>query len=237
MGQKIHPIGLRIGINRGWDSKWYAEKDFPAFLKEDAEIRKFIHKRLAQAGVARIEVERAANRVKVNVHTGKPGIIIGRGGKGIDELQMRLRNFLQKDTHVTVTEIRIPDLDAQLVAENIGTQLERRVAHKRAMRQAVMRAMRLGAKGIKIRLAGRLGGSEMARVEQDKQGKVPLHTLRAEIDYGFSEAATTYGNIGIKVWIYKGDILPNEERKEPEWRGAPGSRGYGDSHPDREREH
>lgn len=230
MGQKIHPIGLRIGIIREPDSKWFAQKEFPEYLKEDAQIRKFIQKRLQQAGVARVEIERAANRVKVNLFSGKPGIIIGRGGKGIDELQVRISNMIQKPTHLTVSEIRVPDLDAQLVSENIAQQIERRVAYKRAIRQSVLRAMRLGAKGIKVRLGGRLGGSEMARVENDKQGKIPLHTLRADIDYGFSEAATTYGNIGIKVWIYRGDVLKNETRKEPEYQ--PMQRG-GDGRPPR----
>lgn len=216
MGQKIHPIGLRIGINREPDSKWYAGKEFPEFLKEDAEIRKYIRGRLGQASISRVEIERAANRVKVTLFSGKPGMIIGRQGKGIDELQHKLGVLTKKPTHVSVTEVRVPDVDAQLVSENIAAQIERRVAYKRAMRQAVLRAMRLGAKGIRIRVAGRLGGSEMARIEHDRSGKVPLHTLRADIDYGFSEAATTYGNIGVKVWIYKGDILPGEVRKEPD---------------------
>ncbi len=220
MGQKIHPIGLRIGIIRDWDSKWYADREFPEYLKEDAEIRRFIKRRLGQAGISRVEIERAANRVKVTLHTGKPGIIIGRGGKGIDELQARLQVLTKRPVHVSVSEVRVPDLDAQLVAENIAGQIERRVAYKRAMRQAVLRAMRLGAKGIKIRVAGRLGGAEMARVENDKQGKIPLHTLRADIDYGFAEARTTYGHIGVKVWIYRGDILKDGVRPEPEWHGG-----------------
>ncbi len=226
MGQKIHPIGLRIGINREPDSKWFADKEFPAYLKEDHDIRTFIRKKLAQAGISRVEIERAANRVTVTLFTGKPGIVIGRGGKGIDELQSQISRLIKKPAHVSVTEIRVPDLDAQLVSENIAAQIERRVAYKRAMRQAILRAMRLGAKGIKVRSAGRLAGSEMARVEMDKQGKIPLHTLRADIDYGFSEAATTYGNIGVKVWIYRGDILKNEVRKDPDYVSAPRDR-YG----------
>lgn len=240
MGQKIHPIGLRIGINRDSDSKWYAGKEFPAYLKEDADIRKYVKGRMGQAGISRIEIERAANRVKVTLFTGKPGIIIGRGGRGIDELQARLGQKFQKPIHVSVAEVRIPDVDAQLVAENIAAQIERRVAYKRAMRQAILRAMRLGAKGIKIRVAGRLGGSEMARIEVDKQGKIPLHTLRADIDYGFAEAATTYGNIGCKVWIYRGDILGDGVRTEPEWPagvqregGRDRGRGRGDRGGDR----
>ncbi len=225
MGQKIHPIGLRIGIIRDWDSKWYADREFPEYLKEDAEIRRYVKRRLGQAGISRVEIERAANRVRVTLHTGKPGIIIGRGGKGIDELQSRLQVLTKRPVHVSVSEVRVPDLDAQLVAENIAGQIERRVAYKRAMRQAVLRAMRLGAKGIKIRVAGRLGGAEMARVENDKQGKIPLHTLRADIDYGFAEARTTYGHIGVKVWIYRGDILKDGVRPEPEWHGGQRAEG------------
>jgi len=237
LGQKIHPIGLRIGINRGWDSTWYADKEYPVFLKEDSEIRKFIRKNFGQAGISRIEIERAANRVKINLHTGKPGMVIGRGGRGIEDLQRRVSGLIHRQTHVSVSEVRLPDLDAQLVSENIATQLERRVAYKRAVRQAVLRAMRLGGKGIKIRVAGRLGGSEMARVQTDKQGKIPLHTLRADIDYGFSEAATTYGNIGVKVWIYKGDVLPSGVRPEPEWHGGAQREGRDmrDNRPPRER--
>jgi len=225
LGQKIHPIGLRIGINRDADSIWYADREFPQFLKEDWQIRRYLRRRLGQAGISKIEIERAANRVKVTIYTGKPGIIIGRGGKGIDELQHRLGALMKRAVHVSVAEVRVPDVDGQLVSENIAAQLERRVAYKRAMRQAVLRAMRLGARGIKIRVAGRLGGSEMARVELDKQGKIPLHTLRADIDYGFSEARTTYGNIGVKVWIYKGDILKDGVRPEPEWHGGAGRDG------------
>lgn len=215
MGQKVHPIGFRIGVNRDWESKWYASKDFPELLREDYAIRKFVKQSLYQAGVSRIEIERAANKVKVTVHTAKPGIIIGRGGRGVDDLRAELEKMCKgKMVHVNVQEIRNPELDAQLVAESIAQQIEKRISYKRASKQAVFRTMRMGAKGIRVRVAGRLGGAEMARVDGDKAGKVPLHTLRADIDYGFTEAKTTYGNIGVKVWIYKGDILPGAKREE-----------------------
>lgn len=217
MGQKIHPIGFRIGVIREPDSKWYAsDKDFSALLLEDDKIRKFIKRSLYQAGISRIEIERAANRVKINIHTAKPGIIIGRGGRGVDDLRAQLERLSGgKSVHVNVQEIRTPELDAQLVAESIAQQIEKRISYKRAARQAVFRSMRMGAKGIRVRVAGRLGGSEMARVDGDKSGKVPLHTLRADIDYGFTEAKTTYGHIGVKVWLYKGDVLPGVKRAEP----------------------
>lgn len=216
MGQKIHPIGFRIGVNRDWESKWYADKDFPVLLLEDAKIRKHVKQTLYAAGVARTEIERAANKVKVTVHAAKPGIIIGRGGKGVDELRLAIERISgTRMVHVNVQEIRQPETNAQLVAESIAQQIEKRISYKRAMKQAVFRAMRMGGKGIRVRIAGRLGGAEMARVDGDKSGKVPLHTLRADIDYGFTEAKTTYGHIGIKVWIYKGDILPGAKRAEP----------------------
>ncbi|MCC6442392.1 MAG: 30S ribosomal protein S3 [Armatimonadetes bacterium] len=213
MGQKIHPIGFRIGVIRDWESKWYAnKKEFAALLQEDMKIRKFIQTRLKQAAISHIEIERAANRAKITLHTGKPGIIIGRGGRGIDELRATLDRLTQRQLTINVIEIRQPETDAQLVAEGIGAQLTKRISHKRAMRQAVTRAMRMGAKGVRILCAGRLAGSEMARRELDRMGKIPLQTLRANIDYGFAEAMTTYGHIGIKVWIYKGDILPDMRR-------------------------
>lgn len=216
MGQKVHPIGFRLGIIRESDSTWFATKEFPALLLEDAKIRKHIKSNLNAAGVSRIEIERAANKMKITVHAARPGIIIGRGGKGIDELRMDIEKISKgKMVHVNVQEIRSPELDAQLVAESIAEQIEKRISYKRAMKQSVFRSMRMGAKGIRIRIAGRLGGAEMARVDGDKAGKVPLHTLRADIDYGFTEASTTYGNIGVKVWIYKGDILPGTRRAEP----------------------
>ena len=210
MGQKIHPIGFRIGVIRDWESKWYLDKGYAAALVEDFQIRKFIKTKLTGAAISRIEIERAANRVKVTLNTARPGIIIGRGGKGVDDLRLALDKMTGKQVHVNVQEIRRPDIDGQLVAESIAGQLEKRISFKRAMRQSIMRTMRAGAKGIKIQVSGRLGGSEMARRESAKEGKIPLHTLRADIDYGFAEAATTYGHIGIKVWIYRGDILANQ---------------------------
>lgn len=215
MGQKVHPIGFRIGVIRDWESRWYADKEFPVLLLEDANIRKHIKKNLYMAGVSRIEIERAANKVTVTVHTAKPGIIIGRGGRGVDDLRGELTRLTKgKQVNVNVQEIRNPELDGQLVAESIAQQIEKRISYKRANRQAIFRSMRMGAKGIKVRVAGRLGGSEMARVDGDKSGKIPLHTLRADIDYGFTEAKTTYGHIGVKVWIYKGEILPGAAREE-----------------------
>ncbi len=211
MGQKVHPIGFRIGVIRDWESKWYADKGFAANLLEDIQIRRYIKKKLFAAAISRIEIERAANRIKVTIHTARPGIIIGRGGKGVDDIRLGMEKMTGKKVHVSVQEIRRPELDAQLVAESIAAQIEKRVSYKRAMRQAVLRTMRMGAKGIKVTVSGRLAGAEMARSESDKQGKIPLHTLRADIDYGFTEARTTYGNIGIKVWIYRGDILPGKK--------------------------
>lgn len=216
MGQKVHPIGYRIGVIRDWESRWYATKEMPALIAEDAAIRKFIKKKLGNAGISRAEIERAPNRVKVIIHTAKPGLIIGRGGRGIDEVRDQIQKLTGgKQVHVAVEEVRQPELDAQLVAESVAQQIEKRVAYKRAMKQAITRSMRMGAKGIRIRSAGRLGGAEMARVEVDRAGKIPLQTLRADIDYGFTEAMTTYGHIGIKVWIYRGDILPGQRKVEP----------------------
>jgi len=220
LGQKIHPIGFRIGVIRDWESKWYMDKGYAAALVEDVRIRRGIKKKLYAAAISKIEIERAANRIKVTVYTARPGIIIGRGGKGVDELRADLEHMSRKQVAVNVQEVRRPELEGQLVAESIGASLEKRISFRRAMRQAILRTMRMGAKGIKITLSGRLSGAEMARTESDKQGKIPLHTLRADIDYGFAEAATTYGNIGVKVWIYRGDILPGtkpaslEERLE-----------------------
>lgn len=214
MGQKIHPVGFRVGVNRDWESKWFLDKGFGPALVEDFRIREFIKKRreLQKAAIARVEIERAANRVKVTLSTAKPGIIIGRGGKGVDDLRLALEKFTKKSMTVNVSEIRHPELDAQLVSESVADQIAKRVSYKRAMRQSVTRGMKYGAKGIRILCSGRLNGSEMARKEGDRLGKIPLHTLRADIDYGFAEAATTYGNIGIKVWIYKGDILSGKTR-------------------------
>ena len=208
MGQKVHPKGMRIGVIKDWDSRWYASsKNFPDQLAEDLWLRRLIKRSHYQAGIARIEIERAANRLKVFIHTAKPGIVIGKGGAGVDGLRRMLEHKTGKQVHINIIEIKAPDTDAQLVAESIASQLEKRVAFKRAMKQAVQRAMRQNAKGIKVMTAGRLGGAEMHRREWYWEGSVPLHTLRADIDYGFAEAHTTYGQIGVKVWIYKGEIF------------------------------
>jgi len=216
LGQKVHPIGFRLGVIRDWESTWYANKDFAVLLLEDWKIRKHVKNALSIAGVSRVEIERAANKVKVTVYAAKPGIIIGRGGKGVDDLRLDIERISgSKMVHVNVQEIRQPEIDAQLVAESIAQQIEKRISYKRAMKQSVFRGMRMGAKGMRVRVAGRLGGAEMARVDGEKSGKIPLHTLRADIDYGFTEAKTTYGHIGVKVWIYKGEILPGAKREEP----------------------
>lgn len=219
MGQKIHPVGFRIGVIRGWDSHWYYDKKgYGDALKQDADIRNAIRQRVGTGNVSRVEIERAANRVKVTIFTARPGAIIGKGGKGIDEMTDGLNRMVRRVdptavVQVNVTEVRTPELDAQLVAENIAQQLEKRVSHRRAMRQAMTRCVRLNGRGIKIQVSGRLNGSEIARRESDKVGKVPLHTLRADIDYGLATAYTIYGTIGIKVWIYKGEVLPEKQRQ------------------------
>lgn len=214
MGQKVHPIGLRLGIIRDWESNWFADKGYSALVYEDFQIRRFLRgfPNVKNAAVSHINIDRQANKLRIILHTGKPGVLIGRGGKGVDDLKAAVERRSRKQVTLTVQEIRHPDLDAQLVAESIAQQIEKRVAPKRAMRQAIQRSMRMGAQGIKVRVAGRLGGSEMARRETDKQGRTPLQTLRADIDYGFTEAHTTYGHIGVKVWIYRGDILPDQRR-------------------------
>lgn len=208
MGQKVHPKGLRVGIIKDWDAKWFATRDFDKLLVEDVKLRRYVKSRLYGAGVSKVEIERSANRVKVTIYTAKPGIVIGRGGAEIENLRKDLEKFTGKRVNVNVQEVKVPELDAQLVAENVAAQLEKRVAFRRAMKQAVGRALRLGAGGIKIACSGRLAGAEIARTEWYNEGKVPLHTLRADIDYGFAEANTTYGKIGVKVWIYKGEVLP-----------------------------
>jgi small subunit ribosomal protein S3 len=215
VGQKINPIGFRVGVIRDWDSKWYLDKGYPEALVEDYNIRKAIKTRreLQAAAISRVEIERWPDKLQILLHTAKPGVIIGRAGRGIDDLAAVLSRLTKKkDVLINVNEVRHPELDAQLVSESVGQQITKRIAYKRAMRQAVTRAMKLGAKGIRILCSGRLAGSEMARKESDRLGKIPLQTLRADIDYGFAEAPTTYGNIGIKVWIYKGDILPGQKR-------------------------
>lgn len=208
MGQKVNPHGLRIGIIKTWDAKWYADKEFANFLHEDVKIREFLKKKLYTAGVSRIEIERSANRVKVIIHTAKPGMVIGRGGAGIEQLKQTLKKMTGKTVDVNIAEIKQAELDATLVAENIAAQLEKRIAFRRAMKQSIQRTMRMGAKGIKVTVGGRLGGAEIARTESTRDGSIPLHTLRADIDYGTAEAHTTYGIIGVKVWIYKGEVLP-----------------------------
>lgn len=213
MGQKVHPHGIRLGIVKTWDAKWYADKEFAQNLHEDIKIRKELKKQLMSSGVSRIETERSKNRLKLTIHTAKPGMVIGRGGSGIEDIKTKLKKFTDKRLDININEIRQPDLDATLVAENIAAQLERRIAFRRAMKQSVGRTMRLGAKGIKIMCSGRLGGAEIARSESYREGSIPLHTLRADIDYGFAEANTTYGRIGIKVWIFKGEILPEKKLK------------------------
>ncbi len=212
MGQKVHPYGFRLGIIKDWRSRWYSEKDYAANLQEDLRIRAYVKQRLIHAGVSAVEIERKANRVHVIIHTARPGIVIGKKGAEIENLKKDLKNFTSKDIAITIQEIRRPETDAQLTAENVAMQLERRVAFRRAMKKTVLSSMKLGAKGIKIHVAGRLGGAEMARTEWYREGRVPLHTLRADIDYGFAEARTTYGKIGVKVWIYKGEVLPSAPR-------------------------
>ncbi len=215
MGQKVHPVGLRIGIIRDWESRWYSDKHFADYLHEDLRIRKYIKEKLYRAGIPRIEIERQSKAVKITVHAARPGIIIGRGGTGIDALRKELAELTGKDVQLNVQEIRRPDLEAQLVAENVAQQLERRVAHRRAMKQAVQRTLRAGAKGIRISCSGRLAGAEIARYEWYREGRVPLHTLRADIDFGVAEALTTYGRIGVKVWIYRGDVFPEKREVRP----------------------
>lgn len=215
MGQKVNPHGLRIGIIKDWDTKWYASnKNFSEFLVEDFKIRKFIKKKLYSSGISRIEIERAANKVKVNVNTAKPGLVIGKGGAGIEELRKQLEKMTQKNVLINITEIKVPELDSQIVAEGIASQLEKRISFRRAMKQAMSRAMKLGAKGIKTSVAGRLGGAEIARTEHYHEGTIPLQTLRADVDYGFAEADTTYGKLGVKVWIYKGEVLPAVKKEK-----------------------
>ena len=220
MGQKVNPHGLRVGVIKDWDTKWYAnKKNFSEFLVEDYKIRQLIKKKLYIAGIARIEIERAANKVKVNISTAKPGLVIGKGGAGIEELRKLLEKLTNKGVVVNITEVQKPELDAQLVAENIASQLERRISFRRAMKQCMSKAMKFGAKGIKTAVSGRIGGAEIARTEHYHEGTIPLQTLRADIDYGFAEADTTYGKLGVKVWIYKGEVLP-AVKKENEAEGG-----------------
>lgn len=212
MGQKVNPHGFRVGVIKTWESKWYAGKDYQKFLLEDIRIREFIMEKLFLSGVSRVEIERASNKVRVSIHTAKPGMVIGRQGANIELLKGDLKKITAGEVDVNIVEVKHPDMDAKLVAENIAAQLERRIAFRRAMKQCVGRTMRMGAKGIKVACSGRLGGAEIARGESYREGSIPLHTLRADIDYATAEAHTTYGRIGVKVWIYKGEVLPESNK-------------------------
>ena len=210
MGQKVNPIGLRVGVNRTWDSRWFAGDDYADMLHDDLTLRRFLRKRLAQAGVSRIVIERPAKKARVTIHTARPGVVIGKKGADIEKLRLELQKLTGNEVQLNIVEIRKPEIDARLVAENIAQQLERRVAFRRAMKRAVQNAMRLGAEGIRINCAGRLAGAEIARTEWYREGRVPLHTLRADVDYGEATALTTYGTCGVKVWVYKGDIMAHD---------------------------
>ncbi len=210
MGQKVNPVGLRLGVNRTWDSRWFADESYAEMLQEDLKIREFLHKRLAQAGVSRIVIERPAKKARITIHTARPGVVIGKKGADIEKIRLDLAKLTRGEVHLNIIEIRKPEIDAKLVADGIAQQLERRVSTRRAMKRAVQSAMRLGAQGIRINCGGRLGGAEIARSVWYREGRVPLHTLRAHVDYGQSAARTTYGVCGVKVWIYKGDILAHD---------------------------
>ncbi len=222
MGQKVNPHGLRVGIIKDWDSRWYAnKKDFSDLLIEDNKIREYLKKRLFNSGISKIEIERTANKVRIDIYTAKPGMVIGKGGSGIEAVRKEVEKLVEnKSVSININEVKVPEIDAQLVAENIAAQLERRISFRRAMKQAMQRSMRSGAKGIKTMTSGRLGGTEIARSEWYREGTIPLHTLRADIDYGFWEANTTYGKIGVKVWIYKGEVLPKAGTKVVKEEGA-----------------
>lgn len=211
MGQKTHPIGVRLGIIKTWDSRWYLKNDYAHQLHEDLHMKNYIKKKLYHAGISKIEVERAGQKVRIIIHTARPGIIIGKKGAEVENLKKKIESLIEKQVNIDIKEVRKPELNAQLVAENIATQIEKRVAFRRAMKKSVTSSMRFGAKGVKIACAGRLAGAEIARREWYREGRVPLHTFRADIDYGFAEAKTTYGRIGVKVWIYRGDILPDNK--------------------------
>jgi small subunit ribosomal protein S3 len=211
LGQKINPIGFRLGVIKTWESKWYSDSDYAKLLHEDLKLREFLKKRLYHSGVSKIEIERAANKAKINIYTARPGLIIGKKGSEVEILKKDLAKLTDKEIYLNIQEVRKPELDAQLVAENVALQLERRVAFRRAMKKSVTTALKFGAKGIRITCSGRLGGAEMSRTEWYREGRVPLHTLRADIDYGFSEAKTTFGIIGVKVLIFKGEVLPEKK--------------------------
>jgi small subunit ribosomal protein S3 len=222
MGHKVHPIGFRLGYIKSWNSRWFAQKEYAVLLHEDIKVRKLVKTKLYHAGIARIEIERSGNQLRINLHTSRPGIIIGRKGAEVDKLKVEIEALTKRQVVINIKEIKKPEVDAQLVAENIALQLEKRIAFRRAMKKAVVSALRLGAKGIKVNCAGRLGGSEIARTEWYREGRVPLHTLRADIDYGLAEAKTTYGQIGVKVWIYRGETLPDGGLATPDERGGRG---------------
>ncbi|MCH7911539.1 MAG: 30S ribosomal protein S3 [Deltaproteobacteria bacterium] len=214
MGHKVHPKIFRMGVTESWDSKWYADHDYTNLLHEDIKIKKFIKSRVYHAGISKIEIERASNKAKINIHTARPGIVIGKKGAEIEKLKEELSRLTAGEIYINIHEVRRPDLDAQLVAENVALQLERRVAFRRAMKESVSRAMRMGAQGIRVQCGGRLGGNEIARTEWYRDGRVPLHTLRADVNYGSAEAHTTYGLIGVKVWIFRGEVLTKEEEQQ-----------------------
>lgn len=216
MGHKVHPLGFRLGVIRDWQARWYAEKNYAGFLHEDLKLRQAIQSRGAEAGISEVEIDRQANKVAVTIHTARPGVVIGRGGQRVDELRLHLESLIGKRIQLNILEVQQPELDAYLVARAVAEQIEHRVAFRRAMKQTIFRTMQAGAKGIRLSCAGRLGGAEIARREVMHQGRVPLHTLRADIDYGFAEAHTTVGRIGVKAWIYRGDILPKPSKLEAE---------------------
>ncbi|OWJ65461.1 30S ribosomal protein S3 [Inquilinus limosus] len=232
MGQKVNPIGLRVGINRTWDSRWFATKDYAGLLHADLKIREFLEKRLAQAGISRIVIERPAKKARVTVYTARPGVVIGKKGADIEKLRQELAKMAGSEVSLNIVEIRKPEIDAKLVAENIASQLERRVAFRRAMKRAVQNAMRLGAQGIRINCGGRLGGAEIARTEWYREGRVPLHTLRADVDYGTATAKTTYGTCGVKVWVFKGEILAHDPMAQDK-RAAEAAAGPSSARPER----
>lgn len=215
MGQKTHPIGFRIGVNKTWSSRWFSVRDYVTFLHEDLKLRDYLKKRLRHAGISKIDIERVANKAKINISTARPGIVIGKKGTGIDQLRAEVQKLSKGEVFINIMEVRKAEADAQLIAESIADQLERRVAFRRAMKKAMSQAFKFGVNGIKIQCAGRLGGAEIARTERYAEGSVPLHTLRADIDYGFTEAQTTYGQIGIKVWVYKGEVIGNRHLGQP----------------------
>ncbi|MBN1356441.1 30S ribosomal protein S3 [bacterium] len=229
MGQKVNPIGLRLGIVKTWSSRWYSDKGYARNLHEDLLIRKYIHNELKHAGISRVEIERAADQIRINIHTARPGIIIGTRGAEVDRIKKSIQEITDKQIFLNIREVKEPEMDAQLVSESIAIQLERKVSFRRAMKKALGSALRCGAKGIRIACAGRLGGAEMSRREQYLEGRVPLHTLRADIDYGFSISRTTYGVIGVKVWIFKGEVIQSRDRSEI----RPGARGSGSRRYDR----